>query len=231
MADRGTSELTAANQTAGVTETSGIGPDPPRPTNDKHQIDPHRRLVEETYFRQFHSSWPILHWETFQNAPQPTELVEAVLVAGLVFMSTPDTLPDVKHRHSMILVALGRRLVRLSHVVHRVLVTTLTSFPHQLCMAENNYPQEPSLENLPYLQAMIIPLILTIYREGGYFMPAVANCKRLFQVYQQAGVYDQPRIDAASSDPIVREQYQRFVKSQGDNYIAQLMALGLVSSI
>lgn len=76
-----------------------------------HIDDSSQNRAQEAYFQYFHPTWPLLHQATFQNTPQPPELMEAVLVAGLFFLSTPETLEVVRLKHSKLLADLRHLLV------------------------------------------------------------------------------------------------------------------------
>ena len=76
-----------------------------------HIDDSSQNRAQEAYFQYFHPTWPLLHQATFQNTPQPPELMEAVLVAGLFFLSTPETLEVVRLKHSKLLAELRHLLV------------------------------------------------------------------------------------------------------------------------
>jgi uncharacterized membrane-anchored protein YitT (DUF2179 family) len=86
----------------------------------------------------------------------------------------------------------------------------------------NEQPQDdilwtrPSAECLPYLQALLIPLIIFTYRGLGQFstttmanLQTIMSNMHFFDLLQRAGAYQQERIDEASCDPAIRQQYQR----------------------
>ena len=47
----------------------------------------------------------------------------------------------------------------------------------------------------------MITIILTVYRGGDNFPLPTANNKRLFQLFERSGVYDQQKIDAGTPHP------------------------------
>jgi hypothetical protein len=78
----------------------------------------------------------------------------------------------------------------------------------------------PRPEFLPFFQAIMISTILLTYRAANGIPSNVVDnkrllrltiySKRLFRLFNHAGVFDQQRIDAENPlNPIVREQYQR----------------------
>ncbi|KAI1140604.1 hypothetical protein F5Y05DRAFT_374157 [Hypoxylon sp. FL0543] len=146
-----------------------------------------REELERLYFHHFHPHWPLLDEDLFMNAPQPPELVAAVLVAGLWMVSTDPGRPEASNQHD----ALMQEVTR----------TLLTEQPQWA---------SPSAEYLPYFQALIIPLIIFTYRPLDEHFPNALMCNRhLHYILRGAGAYQQTRIDESSSDPAVRQQYQR----------------------
>lgn len=93
-------------------------------------------------------------------------------------------------------------------------------------MAQSILEQQSDIFNAPgpgflaFCQSIMISTILLTYRAANGIPGDVANnkrllrltvySKRLFRLFNQAGVFDQQRVDAENPhDPIVREQYQR----------------------
>lgn len=68
----------------------------------------------------------------------------------------------------------------------------------------------PSAQCLPYFQALLIPLVLFTYRGvDEHFPNTVMSNRHFFDLLQNAGAYQQKRIDESSSDLAIRQQYQR----------------------
>jgi len=155
--------------------------------------DTNRRQLEELYFRDFHPHWPILHQQTFQNSAQPPTLSIAVLLVGLWMMKTPRTRQEAKFFHDAIMVELSQKLFHVS--------------------LKEYLPSVPKPEFLAEFQALLIIIILATYR-GADYPPGVIGHKELFQLFQRYGVYDQQKIDMATSNPIHREAYQRLALIQ-----------------
>lgn len=59
-------------------------------------------------------------------------------------------------------------------------------------------------------QTLLLPLIICTYQGAETFPSCLINTKHLFQAFQKAGLYDQGQLDAQVSDPLEREQYQRW---------------------
>ncbi|KAI9899645.1 hypothetical protein N3K66_006106 [Trichothecium roseum] len=150
--------------------------------------DPSRLQLEESYFRSFHLYWPLLHRKTYQSTRQPAELVEAVLTAGLWVTGTAEAEAQAKSRHSKLLRQTADYLTKLE---------------------TDESATDLRQADLSGLQAILILLILTTYRGPDALLPAIGKTQRLFRVCQRYGIYDQPAIDAASPEIVVREQYQR----------------------
>ncbi|KAI1260052.1 hypothetical protein F5Y18DRAFT_407283 [Xylariaceae sp. FL1019] len=148
-----------------------------------------RRLLEQLYFSHFHPHWPILHQYTFQNAAPPDELRHAVLVAGLWTIDTAEAR-------------------QLAESCHDMLADRLCKFVY------NNQNRElltaPRPEYLSLFQTLMIASVLATYRGARAFPSSIPVHKRLAQLFRDAGVLDQRRIDAENPvGSIVREQYQR----------------------
>ncbi|KAJ5536130.1 hypothetical protein N7513_009316 [Penicillium frequentans] len=148
-----------------------------------------RRQLEELYFRNFHPHWPILHQQTFQNSAQPPNLSIAVLIAGLWMIGTPETRNEAMSYHDAILTELNRKLFEAS--------------------VKDYHPKVPVPEFLAEFQALLILIILSTYRGADFCPPGVICHKELFELFDRYGVYDQKKIDMATSNPIHREVYQR----------------------
>ncbi|KAI0126963.1 hypothetical protein BJ170DRAFT_425181 [Xylariales sp. AK1849] len=146
-----------------------------------------REELERLYFCQFHPHWPLLDEESYMNVPQVPELVAAVLIAGLWMVPSREARHEAKCRHNLMMQEITRRLLneQLQNLTH------------------------PSPEYLPYFQSFLVPFIISTYRGTEDFPNNIMTNKHLFDILQHAGVYQQKRIDESSSDPAVRQQYQR----------------------
>ncbi|KAI6086336.1 hypothetical protein F4821DRAFT_238524 [Hypoxylon rubiginosum] len=146
-----------------------------------------REELERAYFRDFHPHWPLLDDDTFKKAPQLPDLITAVLIAGLWMVPTRAARKEAITLHDTLM--------------QKVIKTSL-----------NEQPQwtDPSPVCLPYFQALLIPLILFVYRPlDGHFPDALMCSRRLSGIFNRAGVYQQGRIDEHSPHPAIRQQYQR----------------------
>lgn len=56
-----------------------------------HQTNQRRAELIGIYFQKFHPHWPVLNRETFLHTPQPQQLVQAVLAAGLWLEGTAES--------------------------------------------------------------------------------------------------------------------------------------------
>lgn len=56
---------------------------------------------------------------------------------------------------------------------------------------------------------MILTIVST-FKLNGSFFAVMVFAKIVFRYFDRGGVHDQAKIDAASSDLIIRESYQRF---------------------
>lgn len=71
-------------------------------------------------------------------------------------------------------------------------------------------PAEPRAEFLPSFQILVVALILATYRGIEGFPICIAAAQIAFQLFENAGVYDQTRINAQNGCPMIRESYQRY---------------------
>ncbi|KAH7161738.1 hypothetical protein EDB81DRAFT_683740 [Dactylonectria macrodidyma] len=148
---------------------------------------PNRLHLIDLYFKDFHRHWPLLHQTTIRNSPQPPKLMVAILIAGLWMMKTPEAQAKAKFYHDILINESGGDLGRFN----------------------DSLTPNPSPEQLFEFQAMLILFIISTYRAKDGFVAVLVFCKAFFQTFQRCGIYDQAKIDAASSDPVVREGYQR----------------------
>lgn len=70
-----------------------------------------REELEELYFQDFQSHWPLVDKETYLQTPQPDMLVAAVLVAGLWMSPSPEARVEADAQHDTLLLDLTKRLV------------------------------------------------------------------------------------------------------------------------
>ncbi|KFY99755.1 hypothetical protein V500_01283 [Pseudogymnoascus sp. VKM F-4518 (FW-2643)] len=159
-----------------------------------------RRLLEQGYFSKLHLHWPILHQHTFQSKPQPEQLVQAVVVAGLWMTGTTKARQLAESHHDKIVEIQCENSSMLDQ--------------------QSDIFNAPRPEFLAFFQSIMISTILLTYRAANGIPGAVVDnkrllrltvySKRLYRLFNNAGVFDQQRIDAENPlDPIVREQYQR----------------------
>ncbi|KFY11130.1 hypothetical protein V492_04628 [Pseudogymnoascus sp. VKM F-4246] len=159
-----------------------------------------RRSLEEYYFGKLHLHWPILHQYTFQSEAQPEQLVQAVLVAGLWMTGTAEAKETAELHHDKIV--------------------EIQCESSSMLDQQSDVFNAPRPEFLAFFQALMISTILLIYRAKNGIPSAVVDNKRLlrltvyirrlFRLFNHAGVFDQKRIDAENPlSPLVREQYQR----------------------
>ena len=183
-----------------------------------------RIQLEENYFRSFHLHWPLLHKRTYQTTRQPTELVEVVLTAGLWMIGTKESEIQAKAQH-------GKLFQQTNYLVcdARRPCWAVTKTFLQTNLGNDESATDLQRVNLAEFQAILILLILTAYRGPDTLLPAVGKAQRFFRVLQRYGVYDQARIDAASSETFIQEQCQRFVLSstplKGQNTYSHLDSL------
>ncbi|KAI5917504.1 hypothetical protein F4810DRAFT_696182 [Camillea tinctor] len=156
---------------------------------------PNNRQLKKLFFNELHPHWPILHRHTFLTTPQPSGLVQIVLIAGLWLSNDSEAKAQARLYHNWLLNYIEKRLFEIGRDSHR--------------------PQSPRPEFLPDLQALLLALILAAYRETECIPLALICNKLLIDIFGGAGVYDQARIDNEEYSNkgiecwIIREQYQR----------------------
>ncbi|KFY18437.1 hypothetical protein V493_08616 [Pseudogymnoascus sp. VKM F-4281 (FW-2241)] len=181
-----------------------------------------RKLLEQLYFSKLHLHWPILHQNTFRSKTQPEQLVQAVLIAGLWMTGTAKARQQVEFHHDKIV-----EIQCENSVNHPFLISQASHRPIELIyMAQVILDQQSDIFNAPrpeflaFFQAFMISIILLIYRAANGIPSDVVDnkrllrltvfTKRLFRLFNHAGVFDQQRIDAENPlNTILREQYQR----------------------
>ncbi|KAL6408282.1 hypothetical protein AUP68_08138 [Ilyonectria robusta] len=138
------------------------------------------------YFSDFHPHWPVLHEKSFRGSPQPPKLMVAVLVTGLWMLKTPEAQAKATSYHDALLEELEED------------------------MASNAHPSlNPRPELLVGFQTLMILTIVSTFKLNGSFFAVMVFAKIVFRYFDRGGVHDQAKINAASSDPIIRESYQR----------------------
>ncbi|KAI1630703.1 hypothetical protein F4809DRAFT_635655 [Biscogniauxia mediterranea] len=156
---------------------------------------PKCRHLQNLYFSELHPHWPILHRHAFLNTPQPSELSQIVLVAGLWMSNDVESRAQARLYHNWLLAYIEKRLFHLETDPHR--------------------PQAPRPEFLPGLQTLLLTLILAAYRGTECIPLALIYNKLLVDIFKGTGVYEQQRIDdepfsnTGIESWILREQYQR----------------------
>lgn len=138
------------------------------------------------YFSDFHPHWPVLHEKSFRDLPQPPKLMVAVLVTGLWMLKTPEAQAKATSYHNALLEELEED------------------------MASNvDLSLNPRPELLVGCQTLMILTIVSTFKLKGSFFAVMVFAKIVFRYFDRGGVHDQAKIDTASSDPIIRESYQR----------------------
>ncbi|KAK2007299.1 hypothetical protein LZ32DRAFT_56457 [Colletotrichum eremochloae] len=149
------------------------------------------------YFEQFHPQWPLLHRGLYETNVQPRLLVGAVVTVGLWFAGSPQTKDLSKRLHDQLLIETRDKLLDLSQQSRQGLLS-------------------PRTDLLPIFQATLIAMILAPYRADESLESVMMTHAMLLELFHTTGVYDQPKINAASVNcghigysSIFREYYQR----------------------
>ncbi|KAM0324829.1 hypothetical protein ACHAQA_007795 [Verticillium albo-atrum] len=152
--------------------------------------DSNRAELQDLYFSKFNTTWPLLDRDDFYNSPQPSSLVDSVLVVGMYMKGTPEAKALAMECHEVL----------IKSAVH--FFTVVLPLVSASC---------PRVDLLSEFQTLMLPAILALYNvdDGACFLQTFLCNKNIFTLFDQIGVYDQRRIDAEVSSPTHREQYQR----------------------